>query len=621
MRAVRSPTSVLRGALVTLLAALSILPAAVSAQRTSSIPDEKNFYLMDQSGLEIGSGDYVFRKPMLTIGGFSYEVQYVRYLTDNYNVLIHSIPASGRGQESRYVVSDGFKTYGFRRTSPEHISESVDGARLTTVGNELVFQAPDGTHIRFPSQFHSGSVPDFRHATSKTTPDGRRLTFFVKEAVFCLDNLCIGRERVSRRQAVLSNDGFFLKFSYLGNDFRTLAGAQTAVRISSVQGGNMAQVYCDLTQDSCSALGTQWPRATISYETDFVTRFTDSAGTADLVTTNRDFIFINATETVGKAGSGVQITRTNSRLNESFVQDIITVQKQDLQWVYRRVKDCTLEILGGEYSGRPIMVCREPSVDTTLRTTYQDGSIVDRTFDDVGTGSTGLPLLERDELGRERRFTYTSIAAPFRRNVLTRAVLPGGDSYEFSYDTRGNRTTSIHRANAGAGGGVLQSSAAYPATCTSNIACNVPNSVTDALGRVTDYAYDPVHGGLLSETGPAVGGVRPQKRLQYTQRLAWIRNSAGAFVQASQPIWLLASESMCRTSAATGNPSSPCAAGASDEVRTVYDYGPDSGPNNLLLRGIAVTADGQTIRTCYQYDKLGRRIAETKPLGTGATCS
>ncbi len=49
---------------------------------------------------------------------------------------------------------------------------------------------------------------------------------------------------------------------------------------------------------------------------------------------------------------------------------------------------------------------------------------------------------------------------------------------------------------------------------------------------------------------------------------------------------------------------------------TTYDYGPETGPNILLLRGQAVTADGQTLRTCYAYDGRGRKISETSPNGT-----
>jgi YD repeat-containing protein len=81
--------------------------------------------------------------------------------------------------------------------------------------------------------------------------------------------------------------------------------------------------------------------------------------------------------------------------------------------------------------------------------------------------------------------------------------------------------------------------------------------------------------------------------------------------------------SLCRTSAATGNPASPCAT-AGDEVRTDYDYGPDSGPNNLLLRGQTVTStDGgvtTVLRTCYGYDGQGNRISETQPRADLASC-
>ena len=138
--------------------------------------------------------------------------------------------------------------------------------------------------------------------------------------------------------------------------------------------------------------------------------------------------------------------------------------------------------------------------------------------------------------------------------------------------------------------------------------------------------WDSTHGELLSETLPAAaaGQPRPQTRHSYAQRHAWISNGAGGYVQAATPIWVRTETSSCRTSAATGNPSSPCAAGALDEVRTVYDYGPNSGPNNLLLRGQAVTAEvgGQLVthRSCYGYDARGRRVSETQPNANLSTC-
>ena len=59
---------------------------------------------------------------------------------------------------------------------------------------------------------------------------------------------------------------------------------------------------------------------------------------------------------------------------------------------------------------------------------------------------------------------------------------------------------------------------------------------------------------------------------------------------------------------------------SNDEVITTYDYGPNSGPNNLILRGKAVTADGKTLRTCYGHDKQGNKIWETSPNAQPASC-
>jgi hypothetical protein len=41
----------------------------------------------------------------------------------------------------------------------------------------------------------------------------------------------------------------------------------------------------------------------------------------------------------------------------------------------------------------------------------------------------------------------------------------------------------------------------------------------------------------------------------------------------------------------------------------------------LLLIGKSVTADGQTLRTCYSYDRVGKKISETAPRAGLAVCS
>ena len=120
----------------------------------------------------------------------------------------------------------------------------------------------------------------------------------------------------------------------------------------------------------------------------------------------------------------------------------------------------------------------------------------------------------------------------------------------------------------------------------------------------------------LTRTLPAdSNGIRAQTRRTYTQRYAWVLNSSGTtYVQSPAPIWVLATESFCRTSAAVvppGPPGSGCTT-AGDEVVTTYEYGPDSGPNNLFLRGFSITADGATHRTCYGHDMYGNKISQTE---------
>ena len=248
---------------------------------------------------------------------------------------------------------------------------------------------------------------------------------------------------------------------------------------------------------------------------------------------------------------------------------------------------------------------------------------------------TPSPASIVDPLGRTTtsdycdRAVWAALAGQARRclvSLLQSFTGPDGRVTELSYDGVTTRNVTQVRRKAvpgslGPGGQPLAdivTSATY--ACANNVVCNKPASTTDANGNVTSYSWDLVHGGPLTETGPAVNGISPQTRHSYAQRQAWIANGSGGWAAAGPPIWVRTATSTCRTSAATGN---PCAT-AGDEVLTQYDYGPDTGPNTLLLRGQTVTAtDGgvaTTLRTCYAYDARGRRIGETQPEANPASC-
>jgi hypothetical protein len=188
---------------------------------------------------------------------------------------------------------------------------------------------------------------------------------------------------------------------------------------------------------------------------------------------------------------------------------------------------------------------------------------------------------------------------------------PEGIRTYLTYDGNNNLTQARRVAKAGSGLADIVTSSTY-GSITNPVVAAKPTSTTDARGNVTHYVWHPVHGGLLSETLPAPtpGAPRPQTRHEYAQRHAWVSNGTGGYVQAGPLIWVRTATSICRTSAATGDPASPCAT-PGDEVRTTYEYGPDGAPNNLQLRGTAVHADGQVRRSCTGYDSQGRAISAT----------
>jgi hypothetical protein len=225
------------------------------------------------------------------------------------------------------------------------------------------------------------------------------------------------------------------------------------------------------------------------------------------------------------------------------------------------------------------------------------------------SSSYSIPDSYTDELGRlygfggDPTFGYSGFSNP------------EGNGVGVGFNSRNNRTSQVIE---GKNGAVLATSASYDSVCSNLIICNRPKTTADAKGNVTTYDYYPVHGGIRTRTGPAVNGVSPQTRYEYVQRYARLKNAAGGHDPAATPIWVLTREKFCR---ATQGSEAGCAGGAADEVVTDYDYGPDSGPNNLLVRGVAVTADGQTRRTCFAYDTMGRKISETRPRSGLASCS
>jgi YD repeat-containing protein len=203
-------------------------------------------------------------------------------------------------------------------------------------------------------------------------------------------------------------------------------------------------------------------------------------------------------------------------------------------------------------------------------------------------------------------------------NPLLSFTREGEAKIAYKYDARGNLTESRQLDGTDPGPADLLTTASYPSDCTYKKTCNKPVTVTDPRSNTTTYSYHSDTGFVESVTAPAVNQLSSQTRHSYEQRFASYVRDDGVLGQASTPIWLLRKTSICRTSNWTG---SVCAAGAADETLTEYEYGPATGANNLLLRGVVVTADGLSRRTCYGYDRFGNRISETQPKAGLAICN
>lgn len=217
-----------------------------------------------------------------------------------------------------------------------------------------------------------------------------------------------------------------------------------------------------------------------------------------------------------------------------------------------------------------------------------------------------------------------------------RFVPPGGNKVELSFDTRNNLVERRKFAAPGSGLATIVATALYPNSnpalfpsgcfAASQKVCDKPISITDDRQFTTDYTYDPAHGGVLSETGPAVtvetpsGPVqaRPQKRYGWEARYAGVKNSAGTIVDAEAPVWLLVEERECMTTGSTPGQPSPCA-NTADEVRIVHEYGPSGSAHALRRRGKLVDPGGLNLRTCTAYDALGNAISSSSPKAAAAS--
>jgi hypothetical protein len=575
--------------------ALLALCAAAGAGAQTSVYDlpEK---LVDGNGVDLASGRLTVSFPVVNFGDqvrlkADYFARYPEPGTQNgvpnpaSGFDLYSRFSMGTGAEEIETGWDPLGPYAFYRLSTWE----------TVMPNGRAYSKPAGG--RFLTQIHSASwqTPG-HHPIGMADEEGNFHEYgawvgnlLVERVLFANGEIwTIKRQKTAwgaRLRNVVSNRGYMIQWEY-EREVAATAQSQNASwqRIVKISGGSLAHVYCDTSGVAvCPGLSAAGNSATISYFANGY-EMTHSSGFKKRIEDPGNFQFM------------VSSPGTNDQLKAAFGYTacdptgvVGSVTKNAKTWTYAW-EQCTEEERGMSW--------------LMTRTDPQGSTIKVRQL-----SSYSIPVSYTDELDRE-----------FGLGGSPEVGYAG-----FSYP-EGNMVGRLHSSrNAPAGNylsgknsGYLATGATYDAVCANLITCNRANTTKDAKGNVTTYSYDPVHGGMLTKTAPAVNGISAQTRYEYVQRHAWLKNSSGGYSPSTGAIWLLARERHCRTTAASG---SSCTGGAVDEVITDYDYGPDSGPQNLLVRGIAVTADGQTLRTCFTYDQMGRKISETKPRAGLASCS
>lgn len=468
------------------------------------------------------------------------------------------------------------------------LDSSNTGWKMVRSGTNYILSSKSGDTYTFKT--HAGIPALERRLDNMTSANGHKLTYTYDTA--------------GKLTTVKSNRGYAVRLQYSGNNVivcginltvTALPSTCTGSSYKITYGRDSAGKLTSITGVDGAVTGIQY----VAYYGSVLISCVTLPGSSTCAITN-------TYDGVGQGGQNPDQVSTQTTANGEL-------------WNYDHIP---IESNGPDYTPYPGEILQSfgemyPPAGAPTNAVFENG------FVKTITGPEGLTRYDYSTLGAYQVAYSSGWSSIHYYSVFPqRITYPEGNSAYFTRDWADNVTG---RADTPKGGSGLTNNTttwtyptsyqwATPTICAAaNVLCDKPTKVTDPRGNATDYTYHATHGGMLTKTEPAVNGIRPQTRYTYTARYG--RDLNGTAMQ--PPIYVLTSEEYCKTTAASG---ASCVGGAADEVVTTYDYGPTSGPNNLLLRGTVADSGGLNLRTCYKYDQYGRKIAETQPLGTGSTC-
>lgn len=591
-----------------LVLALLHCPSAFSQIVSQSIlpaPPERT--AVDRNNVDVMTGAFSFSGSELSIGSGHYGLTMMRFYNsgtgwrDSFAGMVDVHTYGQSNTRSTTTAAWGNQTWVFNQGADT--SRGGDGATLNAIfpfdsGYELTMR--DGTVVTY-----SPLVPEYVPCSNDGTPC--HSYYFATNVAYPNGLIVKPHYRIFlgsttwrvRLQSVTNNAGYQIKFNYQSNTISDNSSTWgTWLTRTSATAVNNAVEYCDPNADVCS-LSVSWP--TVSYSNVIGTHtITDTLGRSTQYTYAPTSFKI---KTAGSATDNIQYTLASAMEDTAtgnLVWRVTSATRGSDTWSYAYWQDSPA------YPHLRTTTSTDPQAKQTVFTSSEYA--IDE----------WVPISVRDPLNRTTTFGYScknTNGLPYYFNSASYNVTsPEGNATIRACDSRGNVTSTTLQPKAGSGLTNIVTSADFPAACSSfnRKTCNQPTAAVDGRGAQTDYTYDATHGGVLTETLPAVNGVRPQRRYAYDQFYAYVLNASSVLVQASSPVWMPTKISECRTSAS-------CTGGA-DEVVTSFEYGAVGTVNRLLVRGKVVTSGGVSLRTCYSYDQLGNQISVTTPRAGLSAC-
>lgn len=620
-------------------ALLSCLSFGVVAEEAAPLktatPMPAENYSINPGGVDMRTGQYVYQREDLSIGGetgltlvrqngieFGVVDKAFGNLSHNWEVFL--IRREQRDAHTAdYTVSMGGRSTGFRggATNPRPSQSSPGGKELLEgigagADRYWVYTAKDGTVVTFRPEGlkdckkqtavpDGSSVATCMSAAKMVQPDGVTYQFEYDDPT--------PNSGDTRLRSVVSNYGYALLLEYAG----------TSERVQKACLLNLATQL--LPSDKLCPAGV--PTATYSYHANgFLASATNALGhTYSYQSTYTDYLAAYTVKYFLPGQAQPYLTNHYGALvlgtaNHAVDKQVFSDGRvYDYTWnIFWHGDGHTLERAGGGYR-----LNTGPEVQVGF-------ALLDRPGPDDQSGKTVSPGPSRivDELGRIYTANYCipndaangggCIVVPVRYWNY-----PDGRRLDLTYDPY-HQNIIEHRWKSSTSAEPDLVTGATFGSCLTPLLCSKPIQSVDANGQATDFTYDTTHGLLTSTLQPAdQQGIRPLSWRRYTQKYAWLKRSGGGYQQAATPIWVLASEHRCIETQGTFNSSSgegACAGGVADEVVTAYEYGKAGAANNLNVTGVVVTAGGKSLRTCYEYDELGRQIGETRPRANLEVC-